>query len=129
MYLLIIFLPLLGSFIAGFFGRYIGKHGSAIVTTMNVVSAAVLSLITFYEVALCGVPCHIVLGTWIDSEMLHVSWGFLFDSLTVVMLIVVTIVSSLVHIYSIGYMSHDPHLPRFMSYLSLYTFFMLVRVT
>jgi proton-translocating NADH-quinone oxidoreductase chain L len=67
--------------------------------------------------------------TWIDSEMFSFSWGFLFDSLTVVMLVVVTAVSSLVHLYSTEYMGHDPHLPRFMSYLSLFTFFMLILVT
>jgi len=67
--------------------------------------------------------------TWIDSELLNVDWGFLFDSLTVTMCCIVTFVSSLVHLYSTEYMSHDPHLPRFMSYLSLFTFFMLILVT
>lgn len=129
MYLLIVFLPLLGSFTSGFFGRYLGKTGAAIIATTNVFISCLLSFLVFYEVALCGVPCYITLGNWIDSEMLQISWGFLFDSLTVVMLIVVTVVSSLVHLYSIGYMSHDPHLPRFMSYLSLFTFFMLMLVT
>ena len=76
-----------------------------------------------------GSPCYIKLGPWIYSEMLDVSWGFLFDSLTVVMLIVVTSISSLVHLYSMSYMEQDPHLPRFMSYLSIFTFFMLILVT
>lgn len=129
MYLLIVFLPLLGAFTAGFFGRFLGRNGAALVTTGGVLLSCMGSIYAFYQVALCGSPCYITLGNWIDSEMLHVTWGFLFDSLTVVMLIVVTIVSSLVHIYSIGYMSHDPHLPRFMSYLSLFTFFMLMLVT
>nr|YP_007890596.1 NADH dehydrogenase subunit 5 [Histiona aroides]AGH24090.1 NADH dehydrogenase subunit 5 [Histiona aroides] len=129
MYLLIVFLPLLGSITSGFFGRSLGKYGSAIITTTCVLFSAIFSITAFYQVGLCGTSCYIRLFNWIDSEMLHASWGFLFDSLTVVMLIVVTIVSSLVHIYSIGYMSHDPHLPRFMAYLSLFTFFMLMLVT
>jgi NADH:ubiquinone oxidoreductase subunit 5 (subunit L)/multisubunit Na+/H+ antiporter MnhA subunit len=66
---------------------------------------------------------------WIDSELLNVDWGFLFDSLTVTMCCVVTFISLLVHLYSTEYMSHDPHLPRFMSYLSLFTFFMLILVS
>nr|YP_007890615.1 NADH dehydrogenase subunit 5 [Jakoba bahamiensis]AGH24109.1 NADH dehydrogenase subunit 5 [Jakoba bahamiensis] len=129
MYLLIVFLPLLSSIVSGFFGRFIGKRGAAIITTSSLILTALLSLTAFYEVGLCGSPVYIKLFTWIDSEMFHASWGFLFDSLTVVMLIVVTIVSSLVHLYSVGYMESDPHLPRFMSYLSLFTFFMLMLVT
>src|SRR5690606_25298172 len=66
---------------------------------------------------------------WVNSELFNVSFGFLFDSLTVVMLVVVCSISTLVHLYSLEYMSHDPHLPRFMSYLSLFTFFMLILVT
>src|SRR3546814_4246649 len=67
--------------------------------------------------------------SWVNSELFNVSFGFLFDSLTVVMLVVVCTISTLVHLYSMEYMSHDPHLPRFMSYLSLFTFFMLILVT
>merc|ERR1712127_831226 len=88
-----------------------------------------LSFFAFYEVALNGSPVYIKFLTWINSEMLNVDWGFLFDTLTVVMCCVVTFVSFLVHLYSTEYMSHDPHLPRFMSYLSLFTFFMLILVT
>merc|ERR1712127_469649 len=88
-----------------------------------------LSAFAFYEVALIGCPVYIKLMPWINSETLNVDWGFLFDSLTVVMCCVITFVSSLVHLYSTEYMSHDPHLPRFMSYLSLFTFFMLILVT
>ena len=129
MYLLIVLLPLISAIVSGFFGRYIGKKGAQILTTSFVGISAILSLIAFYEVALCANPCYITLITWIDSELLYASWGFIFDSLTVVMLIVVTIVSSLVHLYSIEYMGNDPHVPRFMSYLSLFTFFMLILVT
>lgn len=129
MYLVLVFLPLIGATVAGFFGKSIGKKGAILVTTTCVSASALLSFLAFYEVALCSSPCYIKLFTWIDSEMLNTSWGFMFDSLTVVMLVVVTFISALVHIYSIGYMSHDPHVPRFMAYLSLFTFFMLMLVT
>nr|YP_001315130.1 NADH dehydrogenase subunit 5 [Chlorokybus atmophyticus]ABO15105.1 NADH dehydrogenase subunit 5 [Chlorokybus atmophyticus] len=129
MYLLLVFLPLLGSGLAGLFGRFIGYRGAALITTTCVALSAIFSFIAFYEVALSGSPCYIKLAPWIDSELFDASWGFLFDTLTVVMLIVVTFVSTLVHLYSISYMSEDPHQPRFMSYLSLFTFFMLTLVT
>jgi proton-translocating NADH-quinone oxidoreductase chain L len=129
MYLIIIILPLLAFIGAAAFGRFLGYRGSAIFTTSLVMTSAFLSLIAFYEIGLCGSPCLIQFAPWFSSEMFDASWGFLFDSLTATMLIVVTIVSSLVHLYSIAYMGEDPHLPRFMSYLSLFTFFMLMLVT
>jgi NADH-ubiquinone oxidoreductase chain 5 len=129
MYLTLIFLPLIGAFSAGLFGRKLGPLGSSIITVFCLVSSFLLSFFAFYEVAIVGCPVYIKLFTWINSEMLHVDWGFLFDTLTVIMCCVVTFVSSLVHIYSTEYMSHDPHLSRFMSYLSLFTFFMLILVT
>jgi NADH-ubiquinone oxidoreductase chain 5 len=129
MYLLIIFLPLLGATISGFFGRSIGEEGAVRVTTSLVMLTFLLSTIAFYEVGLCGNPTYFTLCSWMDSELFQVNWGFLFDSLTVVMLVVVTSVSSLVHMYSTEYMAGDPHRPRFMSYLSLFTFFMLILVT
>jgi NADH-ubiquinone oxidoreductase chain 5 len=129
MYLSIIFLPLVASFIAGFFGRFIGKQGACIVTTFSVFLASLMSLLAFYEVVLCHSICSFKLFTWMESNSLIISWGFLFDALTVTMLVVVTFISSLVHLYSISYMSEDPHLPRFMSYLSLFTFFMLMLIS
>ena len=129
MYLTIIFLPLLGALIAGLFGRYIGKQGSIFITTLLVSLASLFSFIIFYEIVLCHSVCTFKLFTWMESNSLIVSWGFLFDSLTATMLVVVTFISSLVHLYSSSYMSEDPHLPRFMSYLSLFTFFMLMLVT
>jgi NADH-ubiquinone oxidoreductase chain 5 len=129
MYIPLIFLPLAGFCITGLFGRTIGPKGAAIVTTSCLVISLFLSFFAFYEVGLMGSPVYIQLATWVSSEVLLINWGFLFDSLTVVMCVVVTFVSSLVHLYSIEYMSHDPHLPRFMSYLSLFTFFMLILVT
>nr|YP_010131424.1 NADH dehydrogenase subunit 5 [Bruguiera sexangula]YP_010131458.1 NADH dehydrogenase subunit 5 [Bruguiera x rhynchopetala]QPZ76244.1 NADH dehydrogenase subunit 5 [Bruguiera sexangula]QPZ76302.1 NADH dehydrogenase subunit 5 [Bruguiera x rhynchopetala] len=129
MYLLIVFLPLLGSSVAGFFGRFLGSEGTAIMTTTCVSFSSILSLIAFYEVAPGASACYLRIAPWISSEMFDASWGFLFDSLTVVMLIVVTFISSLVHLYSISYMSEDPHSPRFMCYLSIFTFFMPMLVT
>jgi NADH-ubiquinone oxidoreductase chain 5 len=129
MYLLLIFLSLIGSCFAGLFGRYLGSHGSAIITTGCLFLSFIISLFAFYEVALIGCFVYIKLTTWISSEVLNVDWGFMFDSLTVTMCVVVTFISFLVHLYSTEYMSHDPHLARFMSYLSLFTFFMLILVT
>lgn len=129
MYLILVFLPLIGSITAGIFGRKIGPKGSAVVTVICLFITFLTSIFIFYEVALSGSPVYITFLTWINSEMLNVDWGFLFDTLTVVMCCVVTFVSFLVHLYSTEYMSHDPHLSRFMSYLSLFTFFMLILVT
>jgi len=129
MYLLLIFLPLLGFLNAGLFGRYIGPKGACILTVNCLVLSFLLSLFAFYEVGLIGCNTYLKLSVWIDSEVLNIDWGFYFDSLTVIMCCVVTFVSSLVHIYSTEYMAHDPHLARFMSYLSLFTFFMLILVT
>nr|YP_010035349.1 NADH dehydrogenase subunit 5 [Ageratum conyzoides]QQQ87765.1 NADH dehydrogenase subunit 5 [Ageratum conyzoides] len=129
MYLLIIFLPLLGSSVAGFFGRFLGSEGTAIMTTTCVSFSSILSLIAFYEVAPGASACYLRIAPWISSEMFDASWGFFGDRPTVVMLIVVTSISSLVHLYSISYMSEDPHSPRFMCYLSIPTFFMPMLVT
>ena len=129
MYLAIIVLPLLGSIVSGFFGRKVGVSGAQIITTSCVVLTTILSIVAFFEVGLNNIPVSIQLFKWIDSESLNVYWGFNFDSLTVTMLIPVLIVSSLVHFYSIGYMSHDPHIQRFFSYLSLFTFMMIILVT
>ena len=129
MYLAIITLPLLGSIVSGFFGRKVGVSGAQLITCTSVIVTTLLSIVAFFEVGLNNIPVSINLFRWIDSESLNVLWGFHFDSLTVSMLIPVLIVSSLVHIYSIGYMSHDPHNQRFFSYLSLFTFMMIILVT
>ena len=129
MYLAIIVLPLLGSVVSGFFGRKVGVSGAQFLTCASVITTTFLALIAFFEVGVQSIPVDIQLFRWIDSEFLNVLWGFHFDSLTVSMLIPVLIVSSLVHVYSIGYMSHDPHNQRFFSYLSLFTFMMIILVT
>ena len=119
----------MGSIVSGFFGRKIGVTGSQLITCGCVVSTTIISVLTFLEVGISNSPVNIQLFRWLDSESLNIFWGFNFDSLTVSMLIPVLIVSSLVHIYSIGYMSHDPHNQRFFSYLSLFTFMMIILVT
>jgi NADH-ubiquinone oxidoreductase chain 5 len=129
MYLTILILPLLASITAGFFGRKIGVTGSQLISCGCVVLTTLLCVLTFIEVGISNIPVHIQLFRWVDSESLNILWSFNFDSLTVSMLIPVLIVSSLVHIYSIGYMSHDPHNQRFFSYLSLFTFMMIILVT
>jgi NADH-ubiquinone oxidoreductase chain 5 len=129
MYLALITLPLLGSIVSGFFGRKVGVSGAQLITCLCVIVTTLLAIVAFIEVGLNNIPVSINLIRWIDSESLNVSWGFHFDSLTVSMLIPVLIVSSLVHVYSIGYMSHDPHNQRFFSYLSLFTFMMIILVT
>ena len=129
MYLAIIVLPLLGSIVSGFFGRKVGTTGSQWITCTSVIMTTLLSTLAFIEVGLNNISVSLQLFRWVDSESLNVLWSFNFDSLTVSMLIPVLIVSSLVHIYSIGYMSHDPHNQRFFSYLSLFTFMMIILVT
>ena len=125
----IIALPLIASIISGFFGKFIGDRNSEIVTSLLVTIAAILSAFVLYEVIFNDYQDNIVIATWINSGTLDVNWSMKIDSLSAIMLVVVTSVSSLVHIYSIGYMSHDPHKPRFMAYLSLFTFAMLMLVT
>nr|YP_009159729.1 NADH dehydrogenase subunit 5 [Pyropia nitida]AKQ53235.1 NADH dehydrogenase subunit 5 [Pyropia nitida] len=129
MYLLIVILPLVGTLVTGLGGRWLGRKGANLLSTMCVVLCCCLSLVAFFEVGLCGVPCYLFLSPWISSGALKISWGFLFDSLTTTMLVVITSISSLVHLYSIQYMEYDPHCPRFMSFLEIFTFFMIVLVT
>ena len=129
MEILIIILPLIASIISGFFGKFIGDRNSEIVTSFLITISAILSALVLYEVIVNQYQENITIATWINSGTLNVNWSMKIDSLSAVMLVVVTLVSSLVHIYSIGYMSHDPHKPRFMAYLSLFTFAMLMLVT
>ena len=129
MYLALIVLPILGSVFSGFFGRKIGVNGSQMITSVCVIVTTLMAILLFLEVGLNKIPVTIHIFRWIDIESLNVNWAFNFDSLTVSMLIPVLIVSSLVHVYSIGYMSHDPHNQRFFSYLSLFTFMMIILVT
>ncbi len=125
----LVFLPLLGALLSGFFGRLIGDRNSEILTSLLVFISAILSFIIFKEVATNNYENNLVIFKWITSGLLEVNWSIKIDAVSSVMLVVVCFISSLVHIYSIGYMSHDPHKTRFMSYLSLFTFAMLMLVT
>ena len=130
MYHAIVFLPLLGFLIAGLGGRAIGSAASEYITSGLLVVSAALSWVAFFSVAMGdGDVFTVPVLRFIQSGGLDVDWAFRIDTLTVVMLVVVNTVSSLVHIYSIGYMHHDPHRPRFFAYLSLFTFAMLRLVT
>ena len=129
MYQAILFLPLLGAIFAGFFGRLVGARASEVVTTALVLVTAVLSWLAFYQVAIQGQEVRIELVRFVESGALKSMWSLRIDTLTAVMLVVVTNVSGLVHLYSIGYMEDDPSRPRFFAYLSLFTFAMLALVT
>lgn len=123
------FLPLLGAVIAGFFGRQIGDRAAQIVTCAGVGIAAVLSIPLFFDVALGGNERVVTVANWINSGTFETAWALRFDTLSSVMVMTVTCVSFLIHVYSIGYMSHDDSKARFMAYLSLFTFAMLMLVT
>ena len=129
MEILIVFLPLLAAIISGFFGNKLGNRFSEILTSLFVSISAIFSIYIFYNVMINDYNSNIIISSWISSGTLEVNWSIKIDPLSSVMLVVVTFISSLVHIYSIGYMHHDPHKPRFMSYLSLFTFSMLMLVT
>ncbi|BCG87643.1 MULTISPECIES: NADH-quinone oxidoreductase subunit L [unclassified Mesorhizobium] len=130
MYQAIVFLPLLGFLIVGLFGTSLGAKASEYITSGFLVISAVLSWVAFFSVGFGhGEVFTVPVLHWIQSGGLDVSWALRIDTLTVVMLVVVNTVSALVHIYSIGYMHHDPNRPRFFAYLSLFTFAMLMLVT
>ncbi|HEX6609965.1 MAG TPA: NADH-quinone oxidoreductase subunit L, partial [Hyphomicrobiaceae bacterium] len=120
-YQAIVFLPILGALIAGFFGRFMGPRPAELVTSGFLLFTAVLSWIAFWQVGIGHETTRVNLLRWVTSGDLDVSWSIRVDTLTAVMLVVVTTVSSLVHVYSIGYMHEDPHRPRFFAYLSLFT--------
>ncbi len=123
----VIFLPLAGA-ILGYFGKSISKLFSEITTSSFTILSAIFSIIIFYNGVTKNIYQNSIIFEWVNSGNFIANWSINIDPLSSVMLVVVTLVSALVHIYSIGYMSHDPHKPRFMSYLSLFTFSMLVLV-
>ena len=129
MYKAIVFLPLIGAIVAGFFGRMMGPRPTEILTTGFLLIAAVLSWIVFWRVGFGGETIKVPIARWITSGELEIAWALRIDTLTAVMLVVVNTVSSLVHLYSIGYMHEDDARERFFSYLSLFTFAMLMLVT
>ena len=123
----ILFLPLIGS-VLGYFGRSITKYFAEISTSLFVCISALLSIFVFWNGITNNIYGNYIIFEWISSGNFKANWSINIDPLSSVMLVVVTFVSALVHIYSVGYMSHDPHKPRFMSYLSLFTFSMLTLV-
>ena len=129
MYLSILILPFLGSISAGFLGRKIGITGSQIISCTCLFLSAVLSTIAFYEVCLCASPVNVYLGKWIDSELMLISWEFLFDQISVIFCIMITYITFLILVYTVYYMEGSPHIQRFFSYLSALAGFMLVLVT
>ena len=125
MYLSIILLPLLGSIVSGFLGRKVGITGSKIITCTCLIITSILISIAYYEVGISGSVVEIDLGSWLESELMHIKWEFYFDQLTVSLGIAVVYCSTLIHIYTIDYLSSDPHNQRFFSYLSAFTAGML----
>ena len=128
MLILIILFPLLGFFSGSLLGKSLSR-GICFITTFFTFLSLIFSIYLFIDILSSGCHYKLILGSWISVDSLEIKWSFCFDSLTAVMLIVVTFISTLVHLYSTEYMKHDPHLPRFMSYLSLFTFFMLILIT
>ncbi len=114
MEILIIFLPLIAAIISGFFGNKLGNRFSEILTSLFVSISAIFSIYIFYNVMINDYNSNIIISSWISSGTLEVNWSIKIDPLSSVMLVVVTFISSLVHIYSIGYINHDPPKPRFM---------------
>lgn len=129
MYLLIVFLSLITSLVTLITGRWIGRIGACLFTVGGLFLSLFLSLIINFEISLSNSICVVYLFKWVDVGLFFIDIGFYFDTLTAVMLFVICLISSLVHLYSIEYMSHDPGFIRFMSYLSLFTFFMIMLVT
>jgi NADH-quinone oxidoreductase subunit L len=124
-----VFLPLLGTLGAVAFGRKFGDKGAIFAACAAVLAATVLSAMIFYDAAFHGAARTHVFGPWIESGELTATWGLKIDTLSALMMLVVNGISAMVHVYSVGYMRHDKSVPRFMAYLSLFTFFMLMLVT
>ncbi len=129
MVLAIIFLPLLASIITGLYNKVLCTKTASIITSAASVISTIISFFVFYKVGINGEIIHIKIIEWINLGNLHANWSMYVDQLTAIMLVVVTLVSSIVHIYSIGYMHDDENVPKFMSFLSLFTVCMLLLVT
>ena len=124
-----IFFPLLGACLSGFLGRWLGDRAAQWSTVVCMLLATVCGVLAFGQVAFDGQPATFPLLTWMDVGGLEVSWALRYDTLSVVMVAMVTFISTLIHLYSVGYMSHDATPARFFAYLSLFTFMMLMLVT
>ena len=129
MYLLLLYLPLLNSLILSILGFKLNIKQIKYITILNMGLTLLISYLIFYEVVLYKTTCYLKISSWIDSHIIEISWGFLFDTLTASMLIVINSISLCVHFYSMSYMNEDPHLKRFLAELSLFTFFMIILVS
>src|SRR5215470_7061156 len=128
-YSAIVFLPGLAALFVGLLGRALGPRPSEFIATAALIISCILSWVVFWRVGFGHETAHVAVERWITSGELDVSWAFRIDTLTAVMFVVVTTISALVHVYSIGYMHEDPSRPRFFAYLSMFTFAMLALVT
>jgi NADH-quinone oxidoreductase subunit L len=124
-----VFFPLLGAVISGFLGRWIGDRAAMWSTVVCMALAAICGALAFFQVALGGAPETVEIATWMDVGELQFSWALRYDTLSAVMVGMITLISCLIHLYSVGYMSHDATPSRFFAYLSLFTFMMLMLVT
>ncbi|MDT7950368.1 MAG: NADH-quinone oxidoreductase subunit L [Acetobacteraceae bacterium] len=130
LYAVAVFAPLLGSLVAGLFGRQIGDRPSQAITIICMIVAAICGTLSFLPILdSTAVPGQLSLGNWFDVGGFHAEWTLRYDTLSAIMVAMVTFIATLIHIYSVGYMSHDATIPRFFSYLSLFTFAMLMLVT
>lgn len=127
-YLIPVLLPCISSITIGLLGSRIGKIGTYIISIVNLFLSCVFSLKLLYDIIILETTTIINLGNWINLEVLKLDWVLIYDPLSIVMCTVVLLVSFLVHIFSISYMDGDPHIPKFFSYLTLFTFFMLLLV-
>ncbi|MFT8242749.1 NADH-quinone oxidoreductase subunit L [Roseomonas sp. BN140053] len=124
-----VFFPLLGASIAGFLGRWIGDRAAQWASILCMALAAACGLSAFWQAALHAQPTTVLIADWMEVGALHVEWALRYDTLAAVMVGMITLISTLIHLYSAGYMAHDPSRPRFFAYLSLFTFAMLMLVT
>lgn len=129
MYLLVILLPLISSLCCGFGGFFLGRFGALLLSCLCLCFSFLTAVLIFYEVVLGGALVTLPLWDWLVADHFTIHLGLLYDPLTSLMLLVITFISFLVHVYSLDYMSHDPYQIRFFCYLSLFTFFMLLLVT
>lgn len=125
---IILFFPLLISILLGFFSRYIGWLGSSVLACSGMCINVIFSILLFLFQHFFNLFIYTTLGSWIDFFLLDLFWNLTIDHMTLVMFLVVNVVSFVVHLFSVNYLSNDPHLARFMSYISFFTFFMLILI-
>jgi len=129
MLLLVLLLPIIGSLTSGLLGRLLGYHSSKYIATLSIMIPCIISWYLYYNVIILNNIYTINLFNWITIDNIEIDWSFTLDELSITLLVAVCTISSLVHMYAISYMSHDPHQQRFFSILSLFTAFMIILVT